>query len=554
MIMEKKYEHIIPQIRNWPIYKASRKKREFKQELKEEAFKVLKEKNQEDLKDLLAQCAYVEKKRVLRGAYKVDPASEKGFWLGISKQITSGQDCDIEENCDQLLQRIVGRYAEEIVGGFKMETFLFADKFLTYFFNRLYSSWFAGSMLNFFGKKKLLRNKLRIEGYLEHTRELFKHGTVVLVPTHQSNLDSILIGYIMQLNAGLPAFSYGAGLNLYNFEILGYYMNRLGAYKVDRRKRNAIYHETLFTFLRLSVQDGVNNLFFPAGGRVRDGKIEQHLKMGLLSALIQAQKSFCLKGKGDKVFIVPVVLNYHFVLEAKALINEYLAKRGREKFNRKRKPKSYNYRAFIPYLMGLVRGDSEVVLSFGKPMDVIGNLVDEMGNSFDKHASKIDLEDYFKTDGNIVSDYQRESVYTKNLAKSIAKSYQDHAVILSSHLVAYVCYQYLKTEKEAEDIFALLAFNEKDLNFDTEKILGMIDKLKQSIILEAQSRNWYVDDDLFLDANALLEKGIKRLGKFHLVRPLKLNSDQRIVCKDLKLLYYYANRLRGFGFEEIVNK
>ena len=545
------YPHLIESIRDWPIYNTNRDRKKFKKQLKQEAFRVLQEKNIGHLKDLLAQCAYSEKKRVQGKPWKVDPASEKGFWLNVSNQITSGKECLDEAECEFLLKRIISRYVEEILGGFKIETFLFANKFLTYFFNRLFSSYFAGSILNFRGKRRLLQQKLQLAGYVEETRELFKKGTIVLLPTHQSNLDSVLIGYYMQLMVGLPAFSYGAGLNLYNVEILGYYMNRLGAYKVDRRKRNAIYHETLFTFLKLSVQGGVNNLFFPAGGRVRDGKIEQNLKMGLLSALIQAQKATCIHGVGHKVFVVPVVMNYHFVLEARALIDEYLSKRGREKFSRKKKPTSSSYRAVLPYIFGLVSGKSEAVLSFGKPMDVMGNPVDASGQSFDKDGQPIELADYFKTDGVFKPDFQRESIYTKKLAAEIATSYVKHACVLSSQLVAFTSYQYLKQHFEKEDIFGLLAVPPAELVFDSKEFLGKLKVVQQLLIKMADEGRIFIHDDLREDTGLLLAKGIKKLGVFHLKRPLKMNSDGKIVCKDLKLLYYYANRLSDIGFEAV---
>src|SRR3546814_15272144 len=50
---------------------------------------------------------------------------------------------------------------------------------------------------------------------------------------------------------GLPAFIYGAGLNLFNRKIFAYFMNSLGAYKVDRRKKNLPYLETLKTYSTL---------------------------------------------------------------------------------------------------------------------------------------------------------------------------------------------------------------------------------------------------------------------------------------------------------------
>ena len=547
------YSPILPSLREWPIYKASRNIRNFKARLKEEAFQVLVEKNKGNLRDLLAQCAYSEKKRVQERPWKVDPASEKGFWLNVSKQITSGTDCLEVEDCEFLLNRIVSRYVEEIVGDFKIKTFLFADSFLSYFFNRLLSSWMAGSLLNLNGKKRLLKRKLKLTGYVDEARNLFDKGTLVLLPTHQSNLDSILIGYYMDLMAGLPAFSYGAGLNLYNVEILGYFMNRLGAYKVDRRKRNAIYHETLFSFLKLSVNDGVNNLFFPAGGRVRDGKIEQNLKQGLLSALIQAQKLSFIEGRGPKVFIVPVVLNYHFVLEAKAMINEYLSQRGRERFNRKKKNTGNSYLSAIPYIYGLIAGKSEVVLSFGKPMDVMGNEVNAMGESLDRDGNPIDLSGYFMTDGVFKPDYQRESVYTRRLAESIAASYKKHACVLGSQLVAFTCYIYLKNHFDKKEIFELLAVPVKELVFDRIRLLEVLSRCQHSLIEREKQGHIFLHEDIRMNTEHLLEKGIRDLGVFHLTRPLKMYSDGRIVCKDLKLLYYYANRLSDFGLEECIS-
>ena len=65
-----------------------------------------------------------------------------------------------------------------------------------------------------------------------------------MVPTHFGNLDSILIGWVISA-LGLPAFIYGAGLNLFNIRIVAYFINSLGAYKVNRRKKNLLYLETL---------------------------------------------------------------------------------------------------------------------------------------------------------------------------------------------------------------------------------------------------------------------------------------------------------------------
>lgn len=82
----------------------------------------------------------------------------------------------------------------------------------------------------------MLVDRLFITGPVDRIRHLATKATVILVPTHFSNLDSIMIGYGMDM-IGLPAFQYGAGLNLFNNRFLAFLMGNLGAYRLDRRKK-----------------------------------------------------------------------------------------------------------------------------------------------------------------------------------------------------------------------------------------------------------------------------------------------------------------------------
>src|SRR5690625_7128854 len=102
-----------------------------------------------------------------------------------------------------------------------------------------------------------------------------------MLPTHLSDLDISLIVYVIDTRVGIPAFAYGAGLNLYNFGPAAYFMNRLGAYRVDRRKKNPIYLETLKAMSTLSIKSGVNNLFFPGGTPTSSGPRERPIKHGV---------------------------------------------------------------------------------------------------------------------------------------------------------------------------------------------------------------------------------------------------------------------------------
>ena len=141
----------------------------------------------------------------------------------------------------------------------------------------------------FFRSKYTLRDKIHIVGKVKMLRKLASQGTIIMVPTHFSNIDSMLIGWVIH-SLGLPAFIYGAGLNLFNIKIFAYFMNSLGAYKVDRRKKNITYLETLKMYSNLAIQKGAHSLFFPGGTRSRSGMIEKNLKLGLLSTAVEAQR------------------------------------------------------------------------------------------------------------------------------------------------------------------------------------------------------------------------------------------------------------------------
>jgi glycerol-3-phosphate O-acyltransferase len=124
-------------------------------------------------------------------------------------------------------------------------------------------------------------SRVRVEGELDWVRELSREATVILAPTHVSNLDSPIIGYALYA-AGLPPFVYGAGLNLFSNPWLGWWMHRLGAYTVDRTKRAALYKDVLKDYSIRCLTTGHHSLFFPGGTRSRSGHVETRLKKGLL--------------------------------------------------------------------------------------------------------------------------------------------------------------------------------------------------------------------------------------------------------------------------------
>src|SRR5690606_36682870 len=159
---------------------------------------------------------------------------------------------EIQRKADELLHRIVARYANEIAGNFKPSSYRLAREVVKFWFSRLLNGARVKKFGAFFRNQYTLRDKIHIVGKAKHLRRLARRGTVIMMPTHFSSLDSILIGWVIH-SLGLPAFIYGAGLNLFNIQILAYLMISLGAYKVDRRKKNLPSLETLKAYSTLAI-------------------------------------------------------------------------------------------------------------------------------------------------------------------------------------------------------------------------------------------------------------------------------------------------------------
>ena len=220
-------------------------------------------------------------------------------------------------------------YANEIAGGFNVWHYKLVQATASCTLSRLLSPVNPRRLRTLPQVRAKLQSQIPILGAINELRQLARLGTVVMVPTHCSHFDSILIGWVIE-TLGLQPFTYGAGLNLFNRQFFAYFMNKLGTYKVDRRKKDVAYLTTLKAYSSLSLHWKCNSLFYPGGTRSRTGALESSLKLGLLGTTIEAQQiNYQVHGtNATKIFIVPVVFNYHFVLEAPFLMREYLAEQG----------------------------------------------------------------------------------------------------------------------------------------------------------------------------------------------------------------------------------
>jgi glycerol-3-phosphate O-acyltransferase len=549
------FPSVIPDIADWPIYRLSQDRKRFVPEIDDFTLKKLLAEHPK-LSELIAETIYAERIRIKEEPWKIDPPKEAQFWSKLRSRLAASQGEPKEKAREaqiEILKKIIHRYSTEIVGTFKIGTFRFARVFLTFFFSRLLNAAAAPNLYRYFTKNHKLYDHLSVRGELEHIRALMSQGTVIVVPTHYSNLDSILVGYAMDEILGLPSFNYGAGLNLYNSGLPAYFMNRLGAYRVDRRKKNAVYLETLKAMSKLAIERGTNSLFFPGGTRSRSGVIETRLKLGLLGTAVEAQRSLYERGLDNKVFIVPLVLGYHFVLEAPFLIHQHLKASGKERYLEGRDG-TLSVRSNLKFLWQIFSKKSEILLSFGKPMDVMGNFVDMQGVSHDSRGNEIAVSDYFKdANGTISEDSQRETQYTKMLAERIVDRFYKENIVLSSQVMAFTAFNMLRNHHEKMDLYNVLRLPPDNFVFPIEVFTAAVEAMKTALFeLESKGR-LKLSEEIYLPTDELIKDGVKHLGVFHVKKPLTFNRKGDLESDDFYTLFYYHNHLENYGLTKRVN-
>jgi len=454
---------------------------------------------------------------------------------------------------DEILKRIVHRYAGEIAGNFKPSSYRFARGVIQFWFARLLNATRVKKFGAIFRNQYTLRDKIQIVGKVKQLRSLARKGTIVMVPTHLSNLDSILIGWIIHA-LGLPAFIYGAGLNLFNIKIIAYFMNSLGAYKVDRRKKNLPYLETLKMYSGLAIEKGAHSLFFPGGTRSRSGTIEKMLKLGLLSTATEAQRNIYLKTPAGeeprKIFVVPVTLNYHFVLEAPELIDDYLSVKGQDRYL----PEEDKYGSvqLIQFLFKFFTKGSNISVSIGRGLDIMGNYVDEEGNSLDSQGRIIDTRDYFISNGQLTIDKQREDEYTRMLSQRIVAEYHKIHRTFASHLVAFVAFELWQKKHPKLDLFGLLRLPEEELSLDYPEFRKTCKRVRKQIYRLKKEGKANHATHVKGKIDLVISHGLENVGNFHLKRPLLMDKKGNIITKDLNTLYFYHNRLVGYDLEKLI--
>jgi len=431
---------------------------------------------------------------------------------------------DIAGNFDPRVYRFARRAAPRLIGGV-MEP------------RRLTEGLLAGSPAS-------LDRVLRVQGDLDQLRNLQNRGTLVFVPTHSSNLDSIVLSQALE-TSGLPPVIYGAGKNLFTNPIISFFMHNLGAYRVDRRIRVSLYKDVLKLYSQVTIERGYHTLFFPGGTRSRSGMIERHLKLGLLGSAVEAFTTNQIRRIDRPVWFVPTTINYALVLEAETLIRDWLTEEGQARYIIEDDEFSQIDRwvAFFRKVVGM-RG--ACIIRFGRPMDPFGNEVDGSGESMTPTGRVIDAGGYVEHRGKPVADAKRDAAYTRELGEVLAERYEQDTVLMSTQVVGHVLFRELVRATPGMDLFARLRLR-GEISIEHEKACAILEETRSRLLeLERQGRVLVSDVVREEPPAELLGRALSFWNGYHDSTAASLEGG-RVVLRDPSLLLYYQNRLVPFA-------
>lgn len=496
------------------------------------------------LDEILADTLYHERRRLKEERDSKTRRADQAFYDQVFRSLPGSS----ERAQQHLIERVVRRYADEIAGNFDERVYKAVTRAGAPALGLLLNAVSPKLLLQRFPEVPSFDDAILIQGEVEHLRRLHELGTVILVPTHVSNLDSIVVGYALY-KLGLPPFIYGAGLNLFSNPLIGYFMHNLGAYTVDRRKRDPLYKEVLKEYATLTLEHGYDNIFFPGGTRSRSGAIETKLKLGLMGTGVAAYRHNLERRKPDpKVFIVPATLSFQLVLEAETLIDDFLKEVGKSRYIITDDEFAQPTRV-VDFLRQVLDLDSKIFFTVGRGFDPFGNAVDDDGESLDPMGRQVDPSRYLLRDGVLSDDAKRDAEFTREVGERVAETFLKDNLLQATHVCARAIFTLLRKNNPDTDLIRLLRAGVPREDVDLAQLYEEMDStLSQLRGLAARGGVRLGPVVQHAAADEVVHDALAHFQIYHQTPAAERRGD-RVFALDRPLLFYYQNRLEGYRLE-----
>lgn len=489
---------------------------------------------------LLGDAAYHEVRRLTASGGV--PEAELARWKALGRRLGAMPEAEARRK----LVHLAETHAWDVAGNFDRRVYAVATRLAPPLLGALIAPRLTFGSLRRLLDAAALGDRIRVSGAVDAVRALTGRGTVVYVPTHLSNMDSIVFGYALE-RVGLPPATYGAGKNLFTNPVLSFFMHNLGAYRVDRRLKHSLYKEVLKAYSCVLIERGYHSLFFPGGTRARSGGVERRLKLGLAGTGVEAFGRTARRGTPRRVFFVPATIGYLATLEAETLINDFLQEAGKSRFIIE-DDESSRLAKVASFVEKILRHDAGVVVRFGEPLDPFGNPVDDEGRSLDHGGRPVDPVSYVRDrHGSVAVDPARDAQYTRELGEAICHSYLRHTAPLATNVLAAVMMNHLRKGAGTDDLFTLLRIRERVPLRRAEAAEAAARLRDEMLTLEARGGIIVAESLRRATGEAIVDEALGAWRGTHSTPVVDEVEGGQLAIGSAPLVFYYQNRLAAHG-------
>ena len=139
----------------------------------------------------------------------------------------------------------------------------------------------------------------------------------------------------------------------------------------------------------------------------------------------------------------------------------------------------------------------------------------------------------------------------KDLSSKINKEFHKGTQVFPSNIIAFTLFEEICKKFKKLDFFTILRLSQEDLFLDLEKFKISYQKILNEIMKLNSKNKIKIFNDLKINIETQIKSGLDNLGMYHAEKPVIIKND-KIHIQNMKLLYYYRNRLKGFGLKKII--
>jgi glycerol-3-phosphate O-acyltransferase len=177
---------------------------------------------------------------------------------------------------------------------------------------------------------------------------------LVFLPSHKSNLDHLVLQYVLWENDAPPNHTAG-GINM-NFFPVGPIIRRTGVFFIRRTfKDNPLYKFVLRSYIDYLIANRFPLEWYLEGGRSRSGKLLPP-RFGMLSYVTDSYR----RGRADDVYLVPISITYDQIHD----VGSYAA----EQLGRAKETESLGW--LVKSVRALRRRYGNIHIRFGEPLSL----------------------------------------------------------------------------------------------------------------------------------------------------------------------------------------